>query len=63
MTCIGRVKERLDVGESVDLRGAFCAHCHLLFASMFAKTAISHMTLHEAREAYPCLQVRVSNEG
>ena len=56
LTCIDKVKERLESGESVDLRGAFCAHCHLIVASVWEKTVISNMYIDEAREAYPCLR-------
>ena len=56
MTCIEKIKKRLDEGESVDLRGAYCAHCQLVVASIFETTAISHMTVGLAREALPCLR-------
>ena len=56
VTCIDKIRKRLESGESIDLRGEFCAHCHLIVASIWEKTAISYMKINDAQETYPCLR-------
>ena len=38
----------------VEAAQEWCPNCRLLFDSMFAPTSISHLTIDEAHQQYPC---------
>ena len=61
MTCSEKLKVRLLAGEDVPLDRlmlGWCVNCTFRGLSLFNESAIDHLTLGEAAEAYPCTRNR-----